>query len=189
MISWLSKRLPDKGTQMVMQGIIRLPVLVLNQNYQPLNVCNVRRAVVLLSRGRAELLINGRGELRTTTTAFPAPSVIRLINFVKRPLARRRLSRKEVFLRDSFACQYCGKQSKSLTLDHVLPRYRGGAHSWENVVAACIPCNHRKAGRTPNEAGMKLLNAPRTPRPNPYSMFYHRSLQEEWLPFIPWAKR
>ena len=68
-----------------MQGIIRLPVLVLNQNYQPLNVCNVRRAVVLLTRGRAELLINGRGELRTTTTAFPAPSVIRLINLVKRP--------------------------------------------------------------------------------------------------------
>ena len=165
-----------------------LPVLVLNQNYEPLNVCNVRRAMVLLDRGKAELLVNGRGELRTPSVIFVTPSVIRLILMVRRPVLERRLSRREIFARDGYTCQYCGKESRSLTLDHVIPRFSGGIHSWENVVAACIPCNHRKASRTPKEAGMKLLREPRAPRPNPYYLFHRRALQEEWRPFIPWAE-
>ncbi len=167
--------------------IVSAPVLVLNQNYEPLNVCNVRRAVVLLGRGKAELLLNGRGEVRTPRLRFPAPSVIRLIYLVRRPVFQRRLSRREVFVRDSYACQYCSREKRDLTLDHVIPRFRGGAHAWENVVTACIPCNHRKAGRTPKEAGMALLREPRAPRPNPYYLFYRRTLQEEWLQFMPWA--
>ena len=103
------------------------PVLVLNQNYQPLNVCTVRRAVVLLDVGKAELLQNGRGRLRTTATSFPLPSVIRLVYLIRRPLLQRRLSRREVFLRDNFTCLYCGRETRQLTLDHVIPRYRGGA--------------------------------------------------------------
>ena len=169
-------------------GIVVAPVLILNQNYAPLNVCNVKRAVVLLGRGTAELLINGRGEIHTPALSFLAPSVIRLMALVRRPLLQRRLSRREVFVRDRYVCQYCGKEEKKLTLDHVVPRYRGGAHSWENVVAACIPCNHRKAGHTPKEAGMSLLREPRAPRPNPYYLFRHRTLLEEWLQFIPWAQ-
>ncbi|MCH8310373.1 MAG: HNH endonuclease [Chloroflexi bacterium] len=98
------------------------------------------------------------------------------------------LALAEFFARDRDACQYCGRESRNLTLDHVKPRFRGGSHSWENVVTACISCNHRKAGRTPKEAGMKLLTPPRAPRPNPYYMFYRRPLQDEWLPFIPWAR-
>ncbi len=172
----------------MVSGVVALPVLVLNQNYEPLNVCNVRRAVVLLDRSRAELLANGRGEVHTITAAFPAPSVIRLMAMVRRPLLPRRLSRREIFARDRYACQYCGREARNLTLDHVTPRSRGGTHSWENVVTACISCNHRKAGRTPKEAGIKLLAAPRAPRPNPYYLFYRRPLQDEWLPFIPWAK-
>ena len=167
--------------------MINLPVLVLNQNYEPLNICNVRRAIVLLGRGKAELLENGRGELRSTSIVIPIPSIIRLIYMVKRPLLQRRLSRREVFYRDKYTCQYCGRETKGLTLDHVIPRYRGGAHTWENVVGACIPCNHRKAGRTPAEAGMKLLKEPRAPRPNPYYLFQHRSILDEWRKFIPWA--
>ena len=172
----------------MVNGVVTLPVLVLNQNYEPLNVCNVRRAVVLLGRNRAELLVNGRGEIHTTRAAFPAPSVIRLMALVRRPLLQRRLSRREIFARDRSACQYCGQEAKNLTLDHVVPRFRGGDHSWENVVTACISCNHRKAGRTPKEASMKLMTAPRAPRPNPYYLFYRRPLQDEWLPFIPWAQ-
>ena len=172
----------------MVNGSVQAPVLVLNQNYQPLNVCNVRRAVVLVGRGRAELLINGRGELHTPSVTFPAPSVIRLISLIRRPLLHRRLSRREIFVRDRFSCQYCGREGKNLTLDHVIPRYRGGAHVWENVVAACIPCNHRKAGRTPKEAGMRLVREPRSPRPNPYYIFVHRPLLDEWLPYIPWAQ-
>ena len=123
--------------------LINSPVLVLNQNYQPLNVCNARRAFVLLGRGEAELLETGRGYVRTVSQRIPVPSVIRLIYMVKRPLVRRRLSRRAIFYRDGFKCQYCGKESnKDLTLDHVMPRSKGGLHEWENVVSACIPCNH-----------------------------------------------
>ncbi|MCH7624888.1 MAG: HNH endonuclease [Chloroflexi bacterium] len=164
------------------------PVLVLNQNYQPLNVCNVRRAVVLLGRGKAEIIINGRGHIRTISLLVQVPSVIRLVYMVRRPLVRRRLSRRAIFYRDGFRCQYCGKESKNMTLDHIMPRSRGGPHVWENVVSACIPCNHKKAGLTPKEANMRMLKKPTAPRPNPYYMFHHRSILEEWRQFMPWME-
>lgn len=167
--------------------LINSPVLVLNQNYQPLNVCNARRAFVLLGRGKAELLASGEGYIRTVSQHIPVPSVIRLIYMVKRPVVRRRLSRRAIFYRDGFRCQYCGKESsKDLTIDHVMPRSRGGPHEWENVVSACIPCNHRKAGFTLNETQMKLMTEPKAPRPNPYYLFHFRSIQDEWRPFMPW---
>ena len=168
--------------------LINSPVLVLNQNYQPLNVCNARRAIVLLGHGKADLVANGRGYVRSVTRTFPVPSVIRLIYMVKRPLMRRRLSRRAVFYRDGFTCQYCGKTTKELTLDHIIPRSRGGAHIWENVVSACIPCNHRKARLTPAEANLSLVREPGTPRPNPYYLFHHRNILDEWRPFIPWVE-
>ena len=158
--------------------LLNSPVLVLNQNYQPLNVCNVRRAIVLLGRGKAEIIINGRGHIRTISLLVQVPSVIRLVYMVRRPLVRRRLSRRAIFYRDGFRCQYCGKESKNMTLDHIMPRSRGGPHVWENVVSACIPCNHRKAGLTPKEANMRMLKKPTAPRPNPYYMFHHRSILE-----------
>ena len=167
-------------------AILNSLVLLLNQSYEPLNVSNVRRAIVLLACGKAELLENGRGEIHTFTQTVPIPSVIRLVYMVRRPLQQRRLSRREVFLRDSNTCQYCGKSARELTLDHVVPRYRGGAHTWENVVSACISCNHRKAGQTPQEAGMHLPGEIRPPRVNPYSMFIHKPIQVEWHKFIPW---
>jgi len=172
----------------MVQHTIGGPVLVLNQNYEPINVCHVRRAVVLIDRGKAELLVNGNGEVRTPRFVIPAPSVIRLMQMVKRPVLQRRLSRRDVFIRDSYTCQYCGKTGRDLTLDHVQPRVRGGLHTWENVVAACIPCNHRKASYTPKEAGMKLMREPRSPRPNPYYLFQRRPVRDEWRPFIPWAE-
>ena len=167
--------------------VVQSPVLVLNQNYEPLNLCQVRRAIVLVGRGKAEQLVDGDSEIHTSTVAFPAPSVIRLIQMVKRPFFQRRLSRRDLFIRDDFTCQYCGKDERAMTIDHVMPRFRGGVHSWENVVTACIPCNHRKAGRTPREANMKLARVPRAPRPNPYYLFHRRSLRDEWRPFIPWV--
>lgn len=142
---------------------------------------------MLLARGKAELLINGLGHVRTITTAFPMPSVIRLIYMVKRPLMKRRLSRRAVFYRDNFLCQYCGKAMKTLTLDHIMPRSRGGPHIWENVVSACIPCNHKKAGLTPKEAKMKLLSVPKAPRPSPYYPFQQRQILDEWKQFMPWV--
>ena len=161
-------------------------VLVLNQNYEPLNVCNVRRAFVLVDRGKAEVLENGRGYLRSPALVFPIPSVIRLIYVIRRPRPQGRLSRRDVFLRDRYACQYCGRHTRDLTLDHVIPRKRGGPHDWANVVAACKGCNHRKAGRTPEEAHMRLNRAPQRPSFNPYRPFYHYlDSQMEWRKFVP----
>lgn len=170
--------------------MISLPVLVLNQNYEPLNVCNVRRAVILILKGRAEVLENGRGEIHAAFIAVPLPSVIRLLLLIRRPPPQRRLTRREVFIRDNYACQYCGKATRELTLDHVIPRHRGGEHIWENVVSACISCNHKKAGRTPSEAGMRLLKLPSRPPLYSYHIFYHHlQAREEWRRFIPYGAR
>ena len=117
-------------------AVVTAPVLVLNLNYVPVNVSTVRRAVVLLVKEKAELLENHRGQLRTVDRIIDAPSIIRLAYLVKRPFLPRKLSKKEVFLRDRYTCQYCSKKSQDLTLDHVVPRRQHGPHTWDNVVAA-----------------------------------------------------
>ncbi|MGE5596029.1 MAG: HNH endonuclease [Hyphomicrobiales bacterium] len=161
-------------------------VLVLNQNYEPLNVCNVRRAMVLVLRGKAEIIETAREFIHTATSSFPLPSVIRLVHLIRRPRPRVRLTRKEIFARDGWACVYCGKQTKDLTLDHVLPRHRGGEHTWENLVSACKPCNHRKAGRTPAEAHMTMRHQPGQPRVSIYYAFFpYLGSQLEWRKFVP----
>ena len=162
-------------------------VLVLNLDYQPVNVCNVRRAVVLLGKGKAQVLENGRGVIHTARVNIAVPSVIRLEYLVKRPFAQRKLCKKEIFLRDRHTCQYCGGRTRDLTLDHVTPRRQEGVHSWENIVSACIPCNRRKAGRTPSEANMVLLRRPKAPYPSPYYVLHNRTLLAEWRKFVPWV--
>jgi len=162
------------------------PVLVLNLNYEPINVCNARRALLLIFRGKAELLTNGQGQVFSVHAVFDLPSVVRLVYMVKRPFAKRKLSKKEVLLRDRHTCQYCGDKAMDLTLDHVVPRRQGGLQSWENIVSACIPCNHNKAGRTPSEAGLTLLKRPKAPYPSPYYVLHGRTILEDWRPFIPW---
>ncbi|MBU0490949.1 MAG: HNH endonuclease [Chloroflexi bacterium] len=160
-------------------------VLVLNQNFEPLNVCNTRRAMGLLLCGKAEMLQNGRGFICTTTRQFPRPAVIRMCYLVRRSPGQPRLSRREVFRRDNYVCQYCGQPGRSLTLDHVIPRHRGGVHSWDNLVTACRACNRRKGGRTPEEAGMQLLHAPYRPPANPYQIFVPLLAQyQEWTEFL-----
>ena len=177
------------GSPLFRRQLIHAPVLVLNLNYVPLNVCTVRRAVVLVDKGKAELLENHRGQLRTANSVIDVPSIIRLVYLVKKPFLPRKLSKKEVFLRDRFTCQYCNKKTQDLTLDHVVPRRQHGSHTWENVVAACTRCNLRKAGRTPVEAGMVLIKQPRAPDPNPYLVLQNRTILEEWRPYIPWSVR
>ncbi|MBI4294952.1 MAG: HNH endonuclease [Chloroflexi bacterium] len=169
--------------------MVNSPVLVLNQNYEPLNICRARRAVLLVFNGKAEVLENGRGEVHAISCTLPLPSVIRLSSLVKYPRRQhRRLRRTEVFARDLYTCQYCGKQTRELTVDHVMPRRLAGQHTWENVVSACIQCNRHKAGRTPQQAHMKLLRQPVPPPttglfiPSHYLKSY-----EQWHRFIvPW---
>ena len=167
--------------------MITLPVLVLNQNYEPLNICRVRRAIVLLYRGKAEMLEDGSGFIQSVTYTFPVPSVIRLAYFIKRPRSQPKLTRLEVFNRDLYTCQYCGKETHQLTLDHVIPRHQSGEHNWGNVVSACIPCNRRKAGRTPEQAGMRLLRLPSPPRSNTLYYIPYRYLQTQngWQKYLP----
>jgi 5-methylcytosine-specific restriction endonuclease McrA len=141
-------------------------VLVLNASYEPLRLVSVRRAVVLLLQEKAELVEALERRLRAGAYACDTPLVIRLVRYVAIP-RRMRLpfSRRGVLARDRETCQYCGAQPGRalLTLDHVVPRAQGGRSEWENVVSACASCNHRKGGRTPEQAGMALLARPRQP--------------------------
>jgi len=138
-------------------------VLVLNASFEPINVCNERRAVVMIFKGVARVEEHNGHMLHSARLTIHAPSVIRLTEYIHIPFERRSLSRKNILLRDHSTCQYCGRQyaPSELTLDHVLPRSRGGESSWDNLVACCKKCNHRKGNRTPEESNMHLLRRPR----------------------------
>jgi 5-methylcytosine-specific restriction endonuclease McrA len=161
------------------------PVLVLNANFEPINVCPTRRAINLVLTGKASLVLNGRGVIRTVRRAYPRPSIIRLERMVKRPRPQVRLSKREILRRDNFTCQYCGQRAPYLTIDHIIPRRLGGQHSWDNLVAACPACNHRKGGRTADQAQMRLLCTPKKPPSSASYMFSrHLSHNRDWIPFI-----
>lgn len=137
--------------------------LILNATYEPLSIVSARRAIVLVLRQKAVILEETGTTWRSERASFPLPSVVRLNTFVKVPYARRvALNRRSVFTRDDNACQYCGIGAENI--DHVIPKSRGGPHTWENVVAACRRCNLRKGNRTPVEAGMPLQSTPQAPR-------------------------
>jgi 5-methylcytosine-specific restriction endonuclease McrA len=169
-------------------GILHQPVLVLNQNYEPLNVCSLKRAVVLVFARKAEILEAGDRDVRSATQRFEAPSVIRLHRLIKRPRPRVKLTRREIFTRDGYTCLYCGTFGGDLTIDHVVPRSKGGEHTWDNVVTACRACNHRKGGKTLQEARLKLKYEPAEPHAGQYYAIERRVRQPYaagWLPFLP----
>ena len=160
-------------------------MLVLNANFEPINVCNLQRAVGLMLSDKASLVMNGRGVLHTAHTTYPIPSVIRLQQMVHAPRPVVHLSKREIFRRDNYTCQYCGKTTSVLTIDHVIPRHMGGKHEWTNVVAACPSCNHRKGGRPLAETGMILLHTPLAP-PAKATYVFARQLNgnSEWETFL-----
>ncbi len=161
------------------------PVLHLNANFAPLNVCSTRRAVELVFMGKAELILNGRGAIHTIRQDYPRPSVLRLGYMVKRPRPRVRLSKREIFRRDSHICQYCGSNGRRLTLDHVIPRHKGGDHLWTNLVTACASCNLKKGGRTIQEARMSLRRPPTEPAASALYLYgSHLPENEEWEQFL-----
>jgi 5-methylcytosine-specific restriction endonuclease McrA len=164
------------------------PVLVLNASYEPINICAARRALVLILKGVALAEEHSHGQFHSQRAALQMPSVIRLLEYRRIPHQTRALSRKNILMRDRFTCQYCHKvlNSGDLTLDHVIPRSRGGETSWENLVASCNPCNNRKGNRTPEEAGLRLLRPPR-----PFSVHTNRHLMrllgrsdEQWKKYL-----
>jgi 5-methylcytosine-specific restriction endonuclease McrA len=160
-------------------------VLVLNATYEPLNVCSLRRACVLLLKEKAEVVEVHRRPLLTSSSTFPHPTVIRLVSYVRVPaFYARRITRRAVFARDGFRCQYCGNPGR-LTVDHVLPRSRGGPSSWENSVTSCAPCNLRKADRLPHEAGMRLRSKPRPPAPGLFITLAAPEVPAAWEGYLP----
>lgn len=161
------------------------PVLILNVTFEPIHVCSTRRALALVFSGKAEIVLNGRGTIRTSASAFELPSVIKLSQMVRRPRPRVVLSKREILRRDDYTCQYCGRKMRTLTVDHVIPRRLGGPHTWDNLVAACSACNRRKGGKYAAEANMALQRAPF--EPSPTATYRFGSLLEqrqEWAKYI-----
>ena len=143
-------------------------VLVLNSDYEPLNVCNARRAVVLVYLGKADVLHAEDAYVAAQGAGLHLPSVVKLRSHVKRPLPELKLSRRTIFARDNYSCQYCGSTAKDLTIDHVVPKRHGGNATWENLVCCCRKCNMKKSDKLLNQSGMKLMHQPRRPRYVPY---------------------
>jgi 5-methylcytosine-specific restriction endonuclease McrA len=166
-------------------GLLNEPVLILNVTFEPIHICSTKRAVALVLSGKAEIVLNGRGVIRSASAEFEVPSVIKLSNMVRRPRARVSLSKREILRRDDYTCQYCGRKMRTLTLDHVIPRRLGGSHTWNNLVAACSTCNRQKGGKSPAEANMKLHRLPYEPAPTAeYRFGTHLEHHQDWVQFI-----
>jgi 5-methylcytosine-specific restriction endonuclease McrA len=161
-------------------------VLVLNATYEPINVCSVRRATVLLLKDRAEIVERGRSSLHSESVTVPRPVVIRLVTYVRIPrdAHRRKITRRAVFARDRWTCQYCGGVRGTLTVDHVVPRSKGGPSSWENIVTCCAPCNRRKGDKLPRKAGMTLLTDPRPPHPQVFVHVASATIHPAWEQYL-----
>jgi 5-methylcytosine-specific restriction endonuclease McrA len=160
-------------------------VLVLNASFEPLNVCSVRRAHVLVYKGKAEVLEELDQPLHSASDTYPWPHVIRLVTYVHVPrAAQRKISRRALFARDGWRCVYCGTSGGRLTLDHVVPRSRGGESVWENVVTSCAPCNLRKGNRLPEEVSMTLAMQPRPPAPVLFIRLAAPKIPMSWAPYL-----
>jgi 5-methylcytosine-specific restriction endonuclease McrA len=160
-------------------------VLVLNATYEPINVCTVRRAAVLLLKDKAKVVEHASWELRSENLTLPRPVVIRLVSYVNVPrdTHRRKITRRAVFARDRWTCQYCGSRS-NLTVDHVVPRSKGGGSSWENIVTSCAPCNRRKGDALHRHVGMTLRRKPRTPNPQVFIHVASPTIPTAWRAYL-----
>jgi len=160
-------------------------VLILNQSYEPISICSPKKAFVLIFLSKAELIAEKSGRrIHTISSQFPFPSIIKLTTYIKVPFKSVDLSRKNIIRRDGNRCQYCGKKSIEMTIDHILPKSRGGNDSWENLTTACVKCNNIKGNRTPEEAGMKLLSKPRKPNHLMFLKQHIGSIEDSWRPFL-----
>lgn len=167
-------------------------VLVLSASFEPFKIVSWQKAMQLLFTEKVEVLEEYEREIRTVSMTFRLPSVLRLRRYV--PLVRKkniiRFSRTNIFIRDQHTCQYCGRkrQKHELTLDHVIPVVQGGAKNWENIVTACLQCNQRKGGRTPHEAGMRLIIKPQAPAwlPSQAIRYDLNSAPEHWKVYLSW---
>ncbi len=161
-------------------------VLVLNASYEPLNITSIRRAIVLVLKDKAEpieVIIERR--FKSEKISMPYPLVIRLVKYVKIPKRiKLRISRRAVLARDNYVCQYCGNEDDYLTVDHVVPKSRGGVTSWKNVVAACPSCNSKKGNKLLHEANMSLIRPSEEPSYIAFILLGTRVINEAWRPYL-----
>lgn len=159
-------------------------VLLLNKNYEPLTVVNAQKAIILLYLEKVEMIEKRNYLIRSRYQAFPLPSVIRLVNFVRVPKKRVELTRHNVFKRDGYQCVYCGTRKGPFTIDHVVPRTSGGTDSWENLVCACVNCNNKKGSKTLDRANMLLLRTPKKPSYLFFIQHFFGRYEDCWKPYL-----
>jgi 5-methylcytosine-specific restriction endonuclease McrA len=166
-------------------GRLNAKVLILNQNYEPMSVINVKKAIVLLYLGKVELIeAHNHLKVHSVSMAMPFPSIVRLSVYVHVPFKKIILSRKNILRRDGYRCIYCGRGDVTLTVDHVVPLSRGGEDTWENLVCACVSCNNKKGDRTPEEAMLPLRRKPMRPNHVTFIRHFVGSVDERWKPYL-----
>jgi 5-methylcytosine-specific restriction endonuclease McrA len=164
-------------------------VLVLNASYEAINVCTVRRAVVLVLKQRAEVLERSDRDLHAESLTVARPAVIRLTTYVRVPrdAHSRKITRRAIFARDGWTCQYCGTGHGTLTVDHVIPRSKGGTSGWDNIVTCCAPCNRRKGDHLPKSVGMHPKRKPAAPSPTIFVHVAVSRVPDTWQQYLPAA--
>ena len=164
--------------------MLQLSVLVLNQSYEPLSVCTAKRAIVLVFLGKAEIVEHRNQTIHAAFESFMLPSIVRLNAYVRIPNTGIILSRKNVIKRDGHQCQYCGTTRGPMTVDHIVPKYRNGEDTWENLVCACQACNNKKGDRSLLQANMKLFRKPRQPTRIHFIRDFIGVAEHAWRPYL-----
>ena len=159
-------------------------VLVLNANYAPMMVCTAKRAICMGYLDKVDILSSYNDKVHSPTKAFDLPSVIKIKDYVRYDNLSVDLNRKNVIARDEYVCQYCGVSKIQLTIDHVIPKGKGGVDTWENLVAACKPCNQKKGDKMPDEAGMLPKRDPKRPNRLHYFQKFVKEQQQDWRPYL-----
>ena len=167
-----------------MAAILNRRVLVLNQSYEPLMVIGAKRAVILLLNEKVDSLENYREKIHSAYISLPLPSVIKLKYYARIRRKEIVLSRKNILKRDNHTCQYCGVRSVPMTIDHIISRKKGGEDTWDNLVAACVPCNTRKGNHFPREVQMALVKTPRKPTMILHLQKFVKQFQSSWRPYL-----
>ncbi|MDP6340274.1 MAG: HNH endonuclease [Candidatus Marinimicrobia bacterium] len=165
-------------------SILNRSVLVLNTNYAPMDICTAKRAICLFYNEKVDILESYQEAVHSPSVTLSLPSIVKLKDFVRHHHMDVVLSRKNLMIRDKHQCQYCFVKKGPLTLDHVLPKDRGGLDSWENLVTACQQCNRKKGNRTPEEAKMPLKRIPKKPNKIHYFQQFIQEKQTSWRPYL-----
>ena len=165
-------------------NLLSCAVLVLNANYSPMTICTAKRAISLYFLDKIDVLSNYDDKINSPSLSLDLPSVIKIRTYIKNNNMAVEISRKNILVRDGYRCQYCGKESNALTVDHVIPKFRSGLDTWENLVAACKNCNQIKGEKTPEEAKMPLLKKPKRPNRIHYFQRLVKKKQADWRPYL-----